>query len=306
MKKILLGLAGLVVLAVLGLAFYAVTFRPAQRPAPAETVDRLPRRLARGQYLVTSVLDCFGCHSGRDWKRYAGPLSGPPGAGSEDCLTAEHGAPGRICFPNITPDAEAGLGRWTDGEILRALREGVDKDGKALFPLMPYREYRSLSDEDARSVVAYLRILPAVRNTPPASRIDLPLSVFMKLAPQPLKAAVPVMDPTDRTVYGQYLATIAGCRFCHTPVDDRQQPIAGKEFAGGQVFRGPWGVVRSSNLTPHATGLGARTKENFIALFKAYDNAESRDLPVKPEENTVMPWLGLSGMAEEDMGAIYD
>jgi len=300
MKKIRLALAGLALLIGLGavaLALYAVTFRPAQRPASTEVIDRQPLRLARGQYLVTSVLDCFGCHSDRDWKRYAGPLSGPPGAGSKDCLTAEHGAPGRICFPNITPDLEAGLGRWTDGEILRALREGVDKDGKALFPMMPYHEYSALSDEDARAVVAYLRILPAVRNTPPVSRIDFPVSVFMKLEPRPLPAAVPVMDPADRTVYGWYLATVAGCAFCHTPVDGREHPIAGKEFAGGHVLKGPWGAVRSSNLTPHATGLGARTREELIGQFRAVP---------KGGHNTPMPWLTYAGMTDADLGAIYD
>ena len=58
------------------------------------------------------------------------------------------GLPGAVTAPNLTPDSETGLGRWSDDEIGRAIREGVDRDGNALFPLMPYERYRSFSDED--------------------------------------------------------------------------------------------------------------------------------------------------------------
>jgi hypothetical protein len=76
----------------------------------------------------------------------------------------EMGLPGRITSKNLTSDAKTGLGSWTDGEILRAIREGVSKDGHALFPLMPYPNYRTMSDEDAYAIVAYLRTLKPVRN----------------------------------------------------------------------------------------------------------------------------------------------
>ena len=68
------------------------------------------------------------------------------------------GLPGALTAPNLTPDAETGLGRWSDDEIGRAVREGVDRDGNALFPLMPYERYRRFSDEDLASIVVFLEI----------------------------------------------------------------------------------------------------------------------------------------------------
>ncbi len=62
---------------------------------------------------------------------------------------AEMGLPGTVVASNITPDPETGIGAWTDGEKLRALREGIGRDGRVLFPMMPYTDYRNLCDEDA-------------------------------------------------------------------------------------------------------------------------------------------------------------
>ena len=70
-------------------------------------------------------------------------------------------------IPNITPDRETGIGTWTDGEKIRAIREGIHKDGSALFPMMPYAEYRNMSDDDVQSLVAYLNSLPPVRHESP-------------------------------------------------------------------------------------------------------------------------------------------
>jgi len=300
-------LAGAVLLAA-GLAAAVGSMRaarPALRPPSPERIEPTPARLERGRYLAVHVLSCFDCHSRRDWSRYGGPTVGPPGAGGH-CFTREDGFPGTICSPNITPDPETGIGRWSDGEILRALREGVDRDGNALYPRMPYLEYRYLSDEDARAVVAYLRSIPAVRNAVPETRVSFPASFFITRLPQPLNGPVAAPDPGDRIAYGRYLADVAGCRSCHTPVDRRQEPIPELAFSGGHEFKGPFGTVRASNLTPHATGMGSRTREEFIAMFKAFSNVAAVAAPIDPHANTVMPWFSLAGMSEADLGAIYD
>jgi len=300
-------LAGAVLLAA-GLAAAVGSMRaarPALHPPSPERIEPTPARLERGRYLAVHVLSCFDCHSRRDWSRYGGPTVGPPGAGGH-CFTREDGFPGTICSPNITPDPETGIGRWSDGEILRALREGVDRDGNALYPRMPYLEYRYLSDEDARAVVAYLRSIPAVRNAVPETRVSFPASFFITRLPQPLNGPVAAPDPGDRIAYGRYLADVAGCRSCHTPVDRRQEPIPELAFSGGHEFKGPFGTVRASNLTPHATGMGSRTREEFIAMFKAFSNVAAVAAPIDPHANTVMPWFSLAGMSEADLGAIYD
>ncbi|HSF38987.1 MAG TPA: cytochrome C, partial [Thermoanaerobaculia bacterium] len=134
---------------------------------------------------------------------------------------------------------------------------------------------------------------------------DFPVRLFVKMAPRDLDGPVLEPDRSDPVHYGEYLATISGCKFCHTPVDDRNQPVRGQAFAGGQEFRGPWGTVRSSNLTPHVTGLGERGRESFIGLFRVY-NDPGAAVPAPAGRNTVMPWLSLAGMTDDDLGAIYE
>ncbi len=182
----------------------------------------------------------------------------------------------------------------------------MGRDGEALFPAMPYGSYRHLSDEDAKSIVAYLRTLPAARKERPPRHIDFPVSAFIKLLPKPLDGPVPEPNRADPVAYGRYLATIAGCEECHTPLDERHQPMPGMAFAGGRELEETWGTVRSSNITPDSeTGIGAMTKEAFIGRFKAFAHPESARIKVAPEHNTVMPWQAFAKMTEEDLGALY-
>jgi mono/diheme cytochrome c family protein len=296
---LLLLLAGVVTVAALVVA----RIQPRQRPASTEVIERTPERIERGRYLVNNVFGCMDCHAQRDYTRFGAPVKGPLGAGG-DCFGEAERFPGHLCTSNLTPDPETGLGQWTDGEIKRAIREGVSRDGRALFPIMPYGQYRDASDEDINAAVAYLRSLPPVKNPVPAPKIDFPVKYLIKLAPQPLTGPVP--EPAaDRVSRGHYLARVSGCIFCHTPVDARHQPIAGQELSGGQEFNGPFGVLRSSNLTPHATGLGSREEASFVGLFKAFD-LPSEQLPtIDPKQGTLMPWLSRAKMTEQDLGAIH-
>lgn len=311
MKKIILGIAALVVL-VPAVAFgYLSTMKPAQRPASAEKVDATPERVARGKYLVETVIGCVDCHSDFDLKTY----TFPPTPGSEYqggfCFDKDNaGFPGKVCAQNITQDADTGLGSWTDGEILRAFREGVSRDGTALFPMMPYPYLKNMSDEDAKSVVAFLRTVPAVKKETQKGYIDFPVNLFIKFEPKPLAAPVPEPDHTDTVAYGKYLANMA-CAECHTPVDSTMHPLPGKDFHGGRVFdlslASPGFKVASANLTPDdATGIGQKTRENFIAQFKAFADPEYRGMKVPGEHNTLMPWVRFAQMKDEDLGAIYD
>lgn len=307
MKKVLLALLVVVVLVVGGAAVF-VASKPSLRPASSETVEATPDRLARGQYLVENVLLCMDCHSERHMDRYGyPPKEHNRGGGGSLCWDEDMGLEGfHLCAPNITPDPETGLGSWTDGEIMRAIREGVNKDGKALFPAMPYTEFASLSDNDVRAVVAYLRRLPPVKNKVPERVLPGPLNIIVKFMPKPLAGPVPDPDHNDPVAYGQYLATVANCKHCHTPVDDKHRPLPGKDFSGGLPFKHKlFGEVVTANLTPHETGLGNRSQEEFVALIKAFDSPEAQQVTVAHENNTVMPWLTVSGMTEEDLGAIY-
>lgn len=305
--KTFLKVLGIVVLVVVALiaAFvgWAMVRQPSQRPASAEKIEATPARLARGKYLVHHVSECVGCHS-HHTEGYAYPVK--PGAeaiGGDFAWDESIGFPGKLVAPNITPDPETGIGNWTDGEVLRAIREGVAKDGKALFPIMPYPHFASMSDEDAKSIVVYLRTLKPVRNQVQAKVLNPPVNVIEKFIPKPLEAPVPDPDPSNRVAYGKYLATIGGCYECHTPHDNKG-PIAAEAYSGGWEMKGPWGRVVTSNITPHPdTFLGRATKEEFIGRFRAQYDPTAK---VPKGRNTVMPWTAFSGMTDEDLGAIYD
>jgi mono/diheme cytochrome c family protein len=187
------------------------------------------------------------------------------------------------------------------------MREGVDREGKALFPIMPYGHYRSMSDEDAKSVVAYLRTLTPRRYEKPAKSLDVPLNFVEKFIPKPVEAPVAPPDRGDTLAYGRYLTTIAACGECHTPKDDRGNPVPGMELAGGFEMHTPEFRVVTSNITPHPTTyMGRASKEEFIGRFRAFSGYTHETAPQAAKgRNTLMPWIAYSGMTDEDLGAVY-
>jgi mono/diheme cytochrome c family protein len=288
---------------------------PRTRAAAPVRVEMTPERIERGRYLAINVLQCVDCHSVRDWTRYGGPPQPPIGAGRPcmDRQTPTAGVnvsqeyfPGVLCIRNITPDRRTGIGEWSDGEIIRAVREGVGRDGRGLFPIMPYFIYRHLSDDDVQAVVAYLRTLPpADSGIVPERRIEFPLNLMVRLWPQPLDAPVVAPDRRrDRLAYGEYLARIARCEFCHTPREpNAMEGFEGRRFAGGMpFFLGKERVMYPMNLTPHESGLGGWTREQFVARFRAHATPQV----VAPAQNTLMNWNAFAGLTDEDLDLLWD
>ena len=182
---------------------------------------------------------------------------------------------GTICGPNITNHKD-GVGTWTDGQIVRAIREGVNQEDETLFPMMPYTSYRFMSDDDVEAVVAYLRTTTVAAGINAESDIDWPVSMFVNMAPQPVSEPVKAIDPSDTLAYGEYLTIIAGCKECHSPVDGTKTPIEGKYYSGGHVYQlGETLKNVSPNITPHETGIKHLTKEAFIGRFRSYQDPES-------------------------------
>jgi hypothetical protein len=312
MRSILKTVVALIFLVLAGALIYIYGFLPRQRPAPDFQVDATPAVLERGRYLVNHVLLCNDCHSERDWTLYSGPAKPPLGAG-RPCLDRNSkavginfgtgGFPGRLCIRNITPDIETGIGGWTDGEIVRAIREGVSRNGEALFPIMPWFMYQGLSDEDAAAVIAYMRSQPPVKSFRPDRKLDFPLDVIFRFYPKPLDGPVAAPARSDTVAYGRYLSKIARCEFCHTArIRGRVEPVPDRLFSGGVPFVMGTRTQYSMNLTPHLTGLGAWTKEMFLARFRLH----KMSFPVTEEENSEMDWVAFSGMTDEDLGAIWD
>jgi mono/diheme cytochrome c family protein len=281
---------------------------PEERPASTEKVEATPARLARGRYLLDHVTDCLVCHSDAYADRFAIPVkAGTEGQGGFP-FGPKLGVPGVVQAQNITSDPEFGIGAWTDGEVMRAIREGVNRRGGALFPMMPYLGYREMSDEDVRSVVVYLRTLPPIHHAVAPRKLDFPVNLMIRLAPRPLKGPVTAPDPKNALAYGKYLVDIAGCRECHSPHDEKGRLVPGADFSGGWLLAGPWGRVVSANITPDPHNyMGQASREEFIGRFQSLLSLGGENAPVAPPgKNTVMAWTRYAGMTREDLGAIYD
>jgi mono/diheme cytochrome c family protein len=305
--KMVGGLVLIVIALIAGVVTWLSVRKPASRPASTEKIEATPERLARGTYVVEHVSDCLGCHSDHVIKFGIPVKPGTEGEGGY-IFDEKIGFPGVVAAQNLTSDQEFGLGNWTDGEIIRAIREGIDRNGEALFPMMPYEHMRSMSDDDVKSVVVYLRTLKPIHKGVPAKHINFPVNLFVKFTPKPVDGVVTAPDPKDSVAHGKYLATIGGCYECHTPHDDKGMRIAEKAYSGGWEMTGPWGRNFTANLTPASnTYMSHATKEEFIGRFKAFASMDANTAPDAPAgRNTVMPWLAFSHMTEHDLGAIYD
>lgn len=283
-----------------GLAFLAL--RPVNmRAAPAMTVERTPERVARGKHLF-GVCGCIACHSALDETRFGFP---PLENGLAKGRSIPE-LPGTIAAPNLTSDPETGAARYTDGQLIRAIREGIGHDDRVLFPMMPYSEYRAMSDEDVQSVVAYIRTLPPIRNPLPPSKVMFPVNLFIKSLPQTVES-VPSVDRSNPQKYGEYITKVNGCYFCHTPFE-KNELITGKALSGGHVFEiGKDARVVTANLTPDTeTGLGKWTEQQFLDKFAEYKDYAANGPPkIDLPHNTVMPWLQLSATPAEDLKAIF-
>ena len=203
----------------------------------------------RGGYLVNGILTCGNCHTprvqGGAWDM-SKQLSGGPQTWDEVTF--------KVKGANTTPDAATGIGKWSDADIERALRDGVRPNGTQIAPIMPYGFYKVFTPADIAAVVAYLKSVPPVSNAvePPVYKSAMHVDT-----PPGADKAMSEADMADPVKRGFYLATIGHCMECHTPLvnDVHDYTQLGK---GGQPFRGPWGVTVSRNITSHQTaGLGA-------------------------------------------------
>ncbi len=300
--KILKYLFFLALIVIAVLLIYVKTMLPSVGDPPNIKVSMTPENIERGKYLANHVTVCIDCHSTRDWSKFAGPpIIGTEGKGGE-VFDQSLGFPGKYVANNITPHH---LKDWTDGEIFRAITTGVSKDGRALFPIMPYHNIGYLDKKDIESVIAYIRNLTPIENNTESSISDFPMNFIINTLPQKANLST-IPAKSDMLAYGRYIVTAAGCKNCHTK--EEKGRVVGEEFAGGFVFQFPNGaIVNSSNITPDKkTGIGIWTKERFISQFKMYADSSYKPISVKPGDfQTPMPWTMYAGMTEEDLAAIY-
>jgi len=289
-KALCVGLGLLVLLCSVAISF-TIGWRPFLGPKKRATTnrqfERTQERLARGRYLTQSLLGCESCHTPRDWSQHGAPMQeGKELVGQPLPLP---GLPGSVVAPNLTPDSETGSASWTDDQIARAIREGIKHDESTIFPIMPYVNYRHLSDDDIAAVIVYLRSLPPVRNPLPNSNVKFPVNYLVRSAPDPLTEPVSAPNLADPVERGKYYVTL-GCG-CHNVV--QKLP-----YGGGEVLTGPWGSATSPNLTPDPSGIQYYTEATFTtALRTGYVGARKL--------NSIMPFGEFKNLSDEDLKAMY-
>ncbi len=303
LKKILLWAVAIIAVVLIATLSYLKIALPNVGAAPDMKVELTPVRIERGEYLANHISVCMDCHSHRDWTRFSGPIAeGSLGMGG-DVFEQKFGFPGVYYARNITPE---GISRYTDGELFRVITTGVDKEGKAMFPVMPYHNYGQMDEEDILSIIAYIRTLKPIKNQVPKSKSDFPMNFIINTIPT--KARLTKMpSKNDVLNYGKYLVNAAACMDCHTPFA-KGKSFAGAEFGGGREFPFPDGsMVRSANISPdRETGIGKWDDVEFIALFRAHSDSLVLSTKLKPGDfNSIMPWTMYGKMHEEDLKAIF-
>jgi len=291
-----------VILLALLLILYVFIALPNVGKAEYIEIEITESKVDRGRYLAYHVMMCADCHSIRDYSKF----SGPPTPGTEfvggDVFDQSMGFPGRFISSNITP---YGIGDWTDGEVFRLITTGVKRDGKPIFPVMPYHNFGQLDRKDIEAVIAYLRTLEPIESHHPESKADFPFNIILRTIPKEAELTTRP-EKSDRLNYGRYLFTAAACAECHTKFDKGK--FIGPIGAGGREFQFPDGsILRTANLTPHETGIKNLSREDFIRLFKKYEDSAYVLPDVKPGDfQTIMPWVMYAGMEEDDISAIYE
>lgn len=277
------------------------------RPTTAAKFEATSERLQRGQYLVNQVTGCGACHTSRETGNIF--VEGEQtdhflAGGNVDVDRA-----GRNYIPNITPDVETGIGAWTDDEVLRAVRDGVDRNGRFLFPMMPYNSYQHLSDEDGKAIVVYLRSVPAAK--PPRPRVPNELKFMAKvmltmIGVQMHKPVADVAAPNraDPIAYGRYLTQIAACADCHSLTERGPRREGDPLFMAGAdvAFTDErLGKVYPRNLTPDVeTGLGKYKPADIKAALR--DGRRLDGKRMAPPMSILIPHY--SGMTDEDLDAL--
>jgi len=301
-KKIIFIVLGIAVLGTAWFFFRFTVLLPRDIPVPEITLPSSPAEIERGRYLASHVAVCMDCHSRRNWSYFSGPITpGTLGKGGE-VFDEDTGLPGLIISKNITPH---NLGDWSDGELFRAITGGLQNDGDALFPLMPYDAYRTMDERDVLAIIAYLRTLEPIENDVPDHRLNFPLNLIVNSIPR--EAELRTVNREDPVEYGEYLSKLAGCTWCHTPINATQQLIPEQSLAGGHEFFMGRFVVRAANISPDPdSGIGNWSLEQFIAKFREYQGQAGRTIPLGEDGfNTLMPWTMYADMTDEDLGAIY-
>jgi mono/diheme cytochrome c family protein len=273
--------AALLVLALIG---FAKLNQHYDNPVADVKVAGTPEQIAHGERLANA---CASCHTPLNQL----PLSGVNFGAKFDFPSMM----GVIYAPNLTPSGN--IRDWSDGEIIRAIREGINKDGRSLM-IMPAGDFRNMSDEDVQAVVAYLRSQPATGDPTPKTSLSVIGAIFTNMTDF-RTAQAPVghisTPPAGTVEYGKYMVDVIGCRDCHGPQ------------LQGRVDNGQLGPPAGPNLT-HI--VPQWTEEQFMTFFNTGTMPGGGQVPILTLNSGFseprMNWPMVRAVAtDEDLKAMY-
>nr|WP_226951180.1 cytochrome c [Rhizobium terrae] len=257
-SKILL--AGVVVVAAGAATAWALT-RPDPHPAGYWASPGTPD-LAKGEQLFWAG-GCASCHAAQGAEGDAlKVLSGGRALPSPF---------GTFHIPNISPDPNAGIGRWTLAQFGDAMTRGVGADGEHLYPSFPYGSYTRLSAKDVGDLFGYLKTLPASANVAPPHELRFPYNVrlgvgvwkYLYLNDRP---RVQLASADEKVKRGQFLVEGPGhCGECHTPRDQMGGFQPGRWLAGGP---NPEGKGTIPNITPGSADIGSWSEADIAGYLE--------------------------------------
>ena len=194
-------------------------------PSSAKTEDAA---LVRRGAALALLGDCTTCHSAPGGAQFAGGLAMPTPFGT-------------IYSTNITPDPDTGIGRWSEQAFVRALRSGVDREGRHLYPAFPYDHFTHVTDDDAKALYAFFMSLDPIKSSTPPNEFPFPLNVRMTLAGWKLlflrrERFVPDASKDEKWNRGKYLVDGLGhCGSCHSPRNLLGAERTSANFQGGEA-----------------------------------------------------------------------
>jgi mono/diheme cytochrome c family protein len=265
-------LAGLLVVVLVPAVLLAWLFLRSPRDgSPQSTLTRAsaatlrdPALIARGEYLA-AVGDCAACHTRKGGVRYAGGRS----------LATPFG---NVPAPNITPDPDTGLGRWSFEDFWRALHLGVGRHGELLYPVFSYTSFTKVTQEDALAIFAYLQSLPPVRQTSDEPSLRFPYSLRRSLAAWRalyFKPGIYQPDPARSAQWnrGAYLVQGLGhCNECHATRDALGGLSPDHTLTGGQIPEQNWYAPDLS--VNQGGGLEGWSPRDIVDLLKTGQSAK--------------------------------
>lgn len=242
LRQIIFGIVAAFILVVLG--GIAWTWRPAIAPIAAGETPTKDSQIIRHGAEMAAIGACNTCHTAASGSPYAGGLPLPTPFGT-------------IFSTNITPDVETGIGTWSEAAFQRSMRDGVDREGRQLYPAFPYDHFTQATDDDIHAIYAFLMSQPAVRNTAPKNELTFPLNFrpvvagwkVLFLSRGPLQA-----DPGKDAEWnrGRYLVEGLGhCGSCHTPRNILGAEKKSSAFAGGSAEGWDAPALNASATTAH-------------------------------------------------------